>query len=75
MARNFFRIFTENKPVRGLRKKYNIPEVNWLKVSPYFFAYGKQSQEIGPSVQFHRTAKQSAKQYKTDFKPNCIHFV
>ena len=23
MARNFFRIFTENKPVRGLRKKYN----------------------------------------------------
>ena len=30
MARNFFRIFTENKPVRGLRKKYNIPDVNWL---------------------------------------------
>ena len=31
MARNFFWIFTENKPVRGLRKKYNIPDVNWLK--------------------------------------------
>ena len=30
MARNFFQIFTENKPVRGLRKKYNIPGVNWL---------------------------------------------
>ena len=30
MARNFFRIFTENKPVLGLRKKYNIPDVNWL---------------------------------------------
>ena len=27
---NFFWIFTENKPVRGLRKKYNIPDVNWL---------------------------------------------
>ena len=23
MARKFFKIFTENKPVRGLRKKYN----------------------------------------------------
>ena len=31
MARNFFWIFTENKPVRGLRKKYNIPDVNWLR--------------------------------------------
>ena len=30
MARNFFRIFIENKPVRGLQKKYNIPGVNWL---------------------------------------------
>ena len=30
MARNFFKIFTENKPVRGLRTKYNIPDVNWL---------------------------------------------
>ena len=30
MARNIFRIFTENKPVGGLQKKYNIPEVNWL---------------------------------------------
>ena len=28
MARNFFWIFTENKPVQGLR---NIPGVNWLK--------------------------------------------
>ena len=24
------KIFTENKPVRGLRKKYNIHDVNWL---------------------------------------------
>ena len=31
MARICIQIFTENKPVRGLRKKYNIPEVNWLK--------------------------------------------
>ena len=30
MARNFFQIFTEYKPVRRLRKKYNIPDVNWL---------------------------------------------
>ena len=30
MAINFFWNFTENKPVRGLRKKYNIPNVNWL---------------------------------------------
>ena len=30
MARNLFLIFTENKPVWGLRKKYNIPDVNWL---------------------------------------------
>ena len=30
MVRNCFWIFTENKPVRGLRKKYNIPDVNWL---------------------------------------------
>ena len=29
--RNIFWIFTENKPVRGLRKKYNIPDLNWLK--------------------------------------------
>ena len=28
MATNFFRIFSENKPVRGLRKKCNIPDVN-----------------------------------------------
>ena len=32
MTRNFFWIFTENKRVRGLRKKYNIPDVNWLSV-------------------------------------------
>ena len=32
MARNFSRIFTENKPVQDLRKKYNIPDVNWLKI-------------------------------------------
>ena len=31
MARNVFRILIENKPVRGLRKKYNIPDVNWLR--------------------------------------------
>ena len=31
MARIFSRIFTENKPVWGLRKKYNIPDVNWLR--------------------------------------------
>ena len=37
MARNFFKIFTENKPVRGLRKKYNIPGVNWL--NGYFFLF------------------------------------
>ena len=24
----------ENKPIRGLRKKYNIPDVNWLRVGP-----------------------------------------
>ena len=30
MARNIFWIFTENKPVRGLRKKCNILDVNWL---------------------------------------------
>ena len=30
MARNFVWIFTENKPVRGLRKKLNSPAVNWL---------------------------------------------
>ena len=29
MARNVFKIFTENIPVRGLRKKYNIPD--WLR--------------------------------------------
>ena len=28
MARNFFLIFAENKPARGLQKKYNIPDVN-----------------------------------------------
>ena len=33
MAIIFFQIVTENKPVRGLRKKYNIPDVNWLSVS------------------------------------------
>ena len=32
IPRNFFRIFTENKPVGGLWKKYNIPKVNWLKI-------------------------------------------
>ena len=39
MARNLFRIFTENKPVRGLWKKYNIPEVNWLKFDDLFVLY------------------------------------
>ena len=33
MARNFFKNFTENKPVRGLRKKYNVPDVNWLSMN------------------------------------------
>ena len=37
MARNFFWIFTENKPVRGLRKKYNIPDVNWLRYLLYYY--------------------------------------
>ena len=32
MARNFFRIFTENNPARGGRKIYNIPDVNWLRM-------------------------------------------
>ena len=37
MARNLFWIFTENKPVQGLRKKYNIPDVNCLSgVKTYF---------------------------------------
>ena len=31
MARNYFWIFTENKPVQELWKKYNIPDMNWLK--------------------------------------------
>ena len=30
MARNLFQIFTENNPGTGDRKKYNIPDVNWL---------------------------------------------
>ena len=32
MARNFSRIFTENKPVRWLRKNI-IPDVNWLNAA------------------------------------------
>ena len=30
MGRICYRILTENKSVRGLWKKYNIPDVNWL---------------------------------------------
>ena len=30
MARNFFRIFTENNPARGTGKIYNMPDVNRL---------------------------------------------
>ena len=36
MARNIFWIFTQSKPVRGLRKKNNIPGVNWLKALAFF---------------------------------------
>ena len=32
MARNFFKIFTENNGARGDRKKYNISDVNRLSV-------------------------------------------
>ena len=39
MARNFFLIFTENKPVRGLQNKYNIPNVNWLSEKSGPFEY------------------------------------
>ena len=35
MARNFFRIFTENNPARGPEKIYNIPDVNWLKYTGF----------------------------------------
>ena len=31
MARNFFRIFTENNPVMGSRKTFFIPEAKGLK--------------------------------------------
>ena len=31
MARIFFPIFTENNPAWGDGKKYNIPDVKWLK--------------------------------------------
>ena len=30
MARNCFRFFTENNPIRGTGKTNNIPDVNWL---------------------------------------------
>ena len=30
MARNLFRFFSENNPVRGTGKTNNIPDVNWL---------------------------------------------
>ena len=33
MARNFFRFFTENSPVRGTEKTNNIPDVNWLTIN------------------------------------------
>ena len=37
-GQNFFpQIFTENKPVRGLRKKYNIPDMNWLSIQLMVF--------------------------------------
>ena len=32
MARNFFRIFTENNPVMGSRKTFFIPEAKGLRV-------------------------------------------
>ena len=34
MAIIFFRIFTENNPARG-PEKYNIPDMNWLKMYMY----------------------------------------
>ena len=37
MARNFFRIFTENNPVMGDRKTLCIPEAKGLKNISIFF--------------------------------------
>ena len=36
MARNFYRIFTENKPVMGDSKTFGIPEAKGLRVKGNF---------------------------------------
>ena len=40
MARNFFRIFTENNPVMGYSKTFFIPEAKGLMV---VYTFGKMS--------------------------------
>ena len=55
MARNFFWIFTENKPIRGLRKKYNIPDVNWLIVIFVYLIDHIDGEEIGQLAIITRT--------------------
>ena len=37
MARNFFRIFTENNPVMGYSKTFFIPEAKGLNNQPAFY--------------------------------------
>ena len=45
MARNFYRIFTENNPVMGDSKTFGIPEAKGLKI---FFAFCTPQKPIDP---------------------------
>ena len=48
MARNFFRIFTENNPVMGYSKTFFIPEAKGLITTPHFVFIFVQAAAIVP---------------------------
>ena len=70
MARNSFPIFTENKPVRGLRKKKNIPDVNWLKTFPLHM---RRRYKVIPDSVLHMIGKHILSAL-TDMRRQCVCF-
>ena len=50
MARNFFRIFTENNPVMGYSKTFFIPEAKGLKDTAYYWYFLEKKKYINRPV-------------------------
>ena len=50
MARNFYRIFTENNPVMGDSKTFGIPEAKGLNIKSWTIAYLISMTMIGKCI-------------------------